>query len=418
MRPLTVRLAGDYTDAYLYLGKLFLLRDASELVVLSWDKIVASLAKRFPVDPLVFQWAMGANDDFYNLNRVLLLGSDSLKRAIVGLLEDLSKADLVLEEAEVEPFVWYCRDLGHDDVVDLHLYMKRVYFSSENGTFASDIRSDRTKRVTDPVLIHDAPARSFATNWRRLCFSAGQDGLFLREEVPPKSEFFDRPSRWRHLEGFTSLRVFSNFADFSSVTLDHQLVYVADKDIRGQVPHKITRRSTDKDSDVQYVQTRIGIEASPLKKLQVIPYTVETAPELLEDPIENYRDVVGCREKLFFFENGTVHSFLRWSKDERYKTTGRVDVPHFDPIDVAVGNFGMVLDERDAVYLVTDDGVEKITDTPSSRVRTFPQSRWYQNVFTSVQDDHVMICSCVSDLLRDQWRKKLGVSANGRSFYE
>jgi hypothetical protein len=368
MPSFKVTIPGEFEDAFLYMGRLF---------VATPDMDIRSVDLRDCLAHDVF-------GEVAPLTEMFFLRNDHLSQQIVkSLLTEPALNRALQREAASESriitpsFAHGINEtlIGHGAVLDFQMYNKRLYVATTEGLFHFDFDLSASKpEVLDSKMRFSDRCLSTSIKNGTAVASCGQNGLlaaldefnWAHREHSHKFKDFSRASQRATWIGYSLV----NYPSVSSVEF-----------LKGQkedLPDEAKGRA-------EYVVTGFEHDDAALGPIKA--------------------DLDGLD---FVFNNGPVffaqqksgrYSFTKHRFSTRYKVFGHNETPARTgrmPQALSahgLGDGSVVVETYDSVNLLSEDGVERIHDGQSVKVRTFPNSRNHMNVVIVIDDDALHLVS-------------------------
>lgn len=360
MRPLKIRLIGEYWDSFLYDDKLLLLTREGTLEIYSWDRILDSLELGESLEAPLRHLA-GRGRAWYGLAVQDLIHHGPIKPELVRSVQDLSKRVLKVSRDELR------RKRRHEVQVDLfpstdlEVYGSVLFLGSTDGVVAAPLTDIEHMDLSRRSLLIDAPALKISASYRHLAIAHGSDGL---SEVPV-GRFLD----YDQADGTSNDRLISSQSCHSCSW--------ASFDIVGSTPGAggyVSAFSKPQQGEVEYYEREfLGTVAS-------------------EQVFGNSGGLLfGSGNLLMLARDGELRT-ERWNPFRRREDFG-VDLDRSlfhgselarrtkesEPLDAAVTVFATVLELDDHLVVYGSDGQIRIIKGEPIAWRVFPRSTRYPN---------------------------------------
>lgn len=360
---------GNFEDAFVYMNSLVLMTTERDLVSTNYERLLFSI---LPDDRRVKELASMflLRNDYLATEGVEILFRDlGLRKSVLSSMGEASDELLtVVDEWDVSSS--YEELLGDSIVLDLQIYAQRLFAATTKGVLQTDLVVDngemefarRTKRT-------DARCLSIGIRYGTVAASCGDDGLLVSYDEFGQLDieenlFSQGPSASSIRTSWLGYNLINYTGAASAEALHADYAYTRD---RGRRSEAIV---TGLNPDDQLIASEAG--------------TWENA------------DFVFNNHSTFFvhFESGSYEIHRRsWSRGKlgAVASTSHGELPR--PLSAHAIRTGMVVETYDSVNLVNEDGVTRLHEGEAITVRSFPHSKWYQNLALIVSEDGLHIVS-------------------------
>jgi hypothetical protein len=377
MPSFKITIPGEFEDAFLYMGRLFV--STPEMDIRSVDLRECLTSDIFgQVTPLTEMFFL-RNDNLSQPIVRSLLTEPALNRAL--------QREAAAESRVLTPsFVQGIREslAGNGAILDFQMYNKRLYIATTEGLFHFDLDlSDSKPEVLDAQKRFSDRCLSTSIKNGTAVASCGENGLLAALD-----EF-----GWAH--GRESTHKFKDYSSTSqrATWVGYSLVNYPSVSslefLRGQKEDLPEEQNKGR---AEYVVTgfeRDNAALNPIKSdLGGLDFVFNNGPSFFAQRISGR------------------YTFTRHRFSTRYKIFGHNETPSrtgrmAEALSAhSFGEGGVVIETFDNVSLLTDDGVERIFEGQSVKVRTFPNSRNHMNVIVVISDDALHLISPVPTPLR------------------
>lgn len=398
---------GIYEDAYVYMGRLFILTEKRTILVYNLDKLVDALeqdseerANSLPIPTLMFS----RNDWLSSSQFRSLLRNSDVSRSLFNAFEmfprpyfEVDKEDFLLEE----------QDLGVSDpvILDALIYSKRLYMGATNGFYQIDMIWDEKGPVTleKPIKRLDARCLNTSARYGTVNASCNEEGLFT---------FVDDFNWWKQEKS-------------------HMPQILADKSFRTSwIGTDIVNYPSYDHLDLfksNSEETKIRLEPEGRVLTQIdsnsqdLSYLFEAAQMSYDISLEKIQFAFNSNNRLFLHnDTGNLHSIRLYRSENNMLQLGK-DRRSKEPISRILSinptKLGPVIETSDQVALVLDKNGQFITLSESGAlmVRTFPRSKRLQNIVAIVDESGLLLVSLFDE---SEFEKKFSPRSGGPKFEE
>ncbi|MGW1450992.1 hypothetical protein ACWCO3_22285 [Micromonospora sp. NPDC002411] len=368
MPSFEITIPGEFEDAFLYMGRLF---------VATPEMDIRSVDLRDCLSDDIFGAVTPLTEMFF-------LRNDHFSQPMVrSLLTEPALNRAVRREATADARILYPRFadglneslFGAGAVLDFQMYNKRLYVSTTNGLFHFDLNLDDSR----PEVLRSEKrfsARCLSTSIKNgtAIASCGDNGLrvaldefdWARRDIGHSFTDVSRASRRATWVGYSLV----NYPSVSSLEF-----------LKGQKEDLPDHKGARAD----YVVT--GFEHD------------DGALEQLKPDLDGLDFVFNNGPSFFGQRKSGQYTFTKHRFSTRYKVFGHNDKPsRTGKLPEALsahglGDGGIVVETFDNVTLLREEGVERIFEGQSVKVRTFPNSRNHMNVVIVISDDALHLIS-------------------------
>lgn len=385
MHTLEIRLEGEFYDSYIYLGKLYLWTLDHRLISVEWDALVESLVEQ-PADSLALECAFQKSSLLYQSSVSHVLRDEELRPVVVEKFNRLRNKPWELSRHEWSKFLTHEEDnpvpFPHADVT---VYLKQLFVCSSHGIWRGDLRTAKSKPLTNRNLdfIWDAPSFDIACWNRIMAVASGGEGAF---------------------------QMSVDADDWLGVTRNPQQITDANTQSVEWLFGSIFCSSSEGGVFLDYTPYRENDEGS--RKLR---HSFE-ADQLFEEDVRG-RYAWGAKEKLCAASTTSVavtkYNQYAAAEEERLDDLGefRFDHPLSSiPIQADSSYFGYVLETETGMVVVASNGENLWIEGEPVNWRLFRTSIDYVNQLHVARDSHLSILSFNDDYLVNQPDKRIGLT--------
>jgi hypothetical protein len=387
VRPITLKVHGDFWDSHIYRGRLYLWDMDSSVHIFNWNGFVDSVAEatRQPLLKIAFAQGDSLYHDFLS---GALTQDEEILHLVRRKLESLADLDLDFDLPDLERFRLAHQDspfgILHDDLV---IFRNTAYALTEHGFFSSRIHTPKRKRyrIQQAEKIWCGRGVNLSASRSGLAIAAASDGLFEYSE-------------WRHDEPIqvsTGHASFTNWL-FASIYASSAIGggYLAGyrwireddgtwrRDSVGILPEHVVFDQVDDGSGLLTWGSQEKLYSAGADSIRAVRFTQKHLWEMdLHSPFQSIGE--------FPIRNGSS--------------------PHGKPVSAGVSFFGSIVEYPEELYIVESDFSVHHIRGAATRWRVFPRSHWYPNHLHVVLEDRLEMLSINGDLFSDQRGKISGI---------
>lgn len=389
MRPVKIKLEGQFWDSQIYSGELMLVGLDGSFHRIDWNEAVDTIAKKFPLFETAVRVSFSDGELFYNPKVIKVFNDPMIKPVIINQLSSLSSADIIERFSSQDAF-WQEESLPFDFLPsDTEVYYSRFYAAGEAGLYSTTKSLMGTKNnKSDLIKHHDSNVIQVkaSENASAIAIAAGNDGLFEfgfnryeKGNLKEPKHIADIPCNicdWAFQSVIGSTLIDSYFVKFREEKINDKKVRVFDKiiqsnDIFGS--NSDYKNFTWGSREKFYRATESGIE------------------------IVNYNGKNNKHSDTFVKKG----KFLLFNKDFQQEELE-------DVISTGVAPFGAIIELSDKILVLRSDGVTDVFKGELVHWRIFPRSEHYSNQLHLIYENHIEIVSFVHDYFVDQDNKIFG----------
>lgn len=376
---------GIYEDAYVYMGKLFILTERRTILVYDLEKLVNSLEQdaekqvsgSLPVPTYMFSrndWL--SSSQFKSLLRNLNIYG-SFVRAFERFPQpyfEVDKKDFLLVEQEL--------DISDPVILDMLIYNERLYMGATNGFYHIDLVLDRKGPVTlgKTEKKFDARCLSASARYGTVNASCNEQGLFT---------FVDDFGWWEQGKSSRMQTLANKSLKTSWIGLD--IVNYSGYD------HLALFKSNSEKTQVKLEpegRVLVGIDSNG----QDLSYLFEAVQARYNIPTEEIQFTFNSNNRLFLHTDaGLLHSIQIHAENDIIQLgKGKMSKEAINRIlSINSTKLGPVIETSDRVALVLDKNGQIFTLSESGAlvVRTFPRSKRFQSMVAIVDENGVWLVS-------------------------
>ena len=393
MSPLKLTIPGQYWDAQIYRGRLYLVDRRGGILTVDWDRLIENLGVDNDLK-LAAVCAFKRSDYLYRVAATGIFHDEQFKTILNERFSRLAETPLVVDEEQVKTAT-----LGQQDNpfpfphTDSTIYGRRLYVSSQSGVFSANC-SGRTKYPvsTSVKKLWDAPVFALGASYGSLALAAGEAGLWEFTLDEGFSELFN-------LEALPEDPP-RNLTEQHCTDCQWAFHSIYGSSLKGPgVLAAYHKRRTE--SDAAYKRR----EFDRLISDEEIFFG-------FEEPAGRYS--WAAQDKICQAANGPIRvaRYQPWKEEKPIERLGSLSLEHHGEalVSAKVALFGTVVElDSSLVVLTSNDDSHAITGEPVSW-RVFPRSRHYENHLHVIYHDRLDILSFNHDYLIDQRIKLSGIS--------
>jgi hypothetical protein len=379
MKAVQLFIPGSFEEAWLYMDHLLLLTDDGEILVAPADEIRSKLEEITPAS-LLSGVALFHSDYIYPTLRYQKVWAGRLREQLhaeVPLLSDVP-LEVSLRELQLSHFEI---PSGAQSPLDVHIYSRRVYLGSVSGLFNVDVEwGEHATPLNDWRQRVDASCSSITAKYGALMASCGSEGLLTSiEDVYWLAPYGIGRRKLRKVrdtsqraEWWQSNLINYGFGEIEILRSDRQKL-----ELKGESVQVVRGFAED------------AIELSD--RIKVARSSVTNENEPTSSVIGN----VGGK-LLMTDESGALKllsvSMRRGITGEVGLTEGAtIDAVGIEPLGFLGMQDGLLIEHYRGVGHLRDAALTEVISEPVGKVRTFPSSIRYRNVFSAILDDGVLI---------------------------
>ncbi|WP_445150952.1 hypothetical protein [Baekduia sp. Peel2402] len=422
--PVVLDVPGDWWDAYLYSGRLYLITIDGDVVVVDWPTLVESLVDRRE-DRLGLELAFVDARFLYGDDWARLVRDPEIGQLLTDKINRLAASDLEVTPDQFERAVVGRYRRGVPEAIsDLEIHRSRIYTASETGLGMVD----RNRLSGGTVRQWDGEAvRLRASGAGMLAVAAGSDGL-RQARLRSWAERLEEPQEvlrgdfaacsWLRTSIYASSHVHAGALAVFSQTKREDAT-------RGRQTIRTFEAALDDealfDEEGRNELDRL-VRASWSPTPEPASLDVDPAPSETADAgdaglrIESRYDapplINGVRHGFSWAGQGLVcRAFHRQLEIVRYD--GRADLLSKRLRNVGIENletdaavtdgdvapFGIVVETDDDLKVITNDGVQSIGVEPV-RWRTYHRATNYPNQLHVIGEDRLRVVSFLNEDMR------------------
>jgi hypothetical protein len=377
MRIVRLFFPGDYEDALVYMGRLLLFTSGRTVETVSLPDLTEGLKNKFIDSHFAITLAVLRNDWLQSPQFLEMINDLRLAAAVEKQFDSLTQSpiEVIQNKKSVQDLNVQSRAL-----FDFLLYYQRLYIAADDGFYHLDGDWDNTAPTLGPsVKRTDASSFGVSARLGTVNVSCGEDGLFSAFD-----DFSWVRSRSEQLEKSADASIRTSWVGFNLVN------YRTARDVEVLLAHRESNpmREGDKRVITSFSSRRAGVS------------------EILSSKEVSKQDDLNSA---YFFDHqgfeqdarGRITSIqLTAPRREGYvpreKSRRVLNTPGDRVLSLSICSVGPVLETKNNVALCTVDGswtillAERVLN-----VRTFKDSKHYQNLVCITTEHGVHIMSCV-----------------------
>jgi len=388
MRPVKIKIEGQFWDSQIYSGELMLIGVNGSFHRINWNDAVENIAKKFALFETAVRVSFSDGELFYNPKVIKFFNDPTIKPIVIKQLESLAETDIIERFSPRDSF-WHEELMPFNFLPsDTEVYYNRFYAAGENGLYSASKSSMSKSNRADIIKHHDANVIQVkaSENASAIAIAAGNDGLF---------EFdFSRYDKG-------NLKNSKHIADIPCNICDWSFQSVIGSTL---VDSYFVKFREEKKND---------------KKIRVFDQIIHSS-DIFGMPNERVNYTWGSREKFYRVSDSGIEVVNYNSKKRKnsaeFERKGKVllfnkdlqleDLDDF--ISTGVAPFGTIIELADKVVVLRSDGGSDVFFGELVHWRIFPRSEHYSNQLHLIYENHIEIISFVHDYFVDQENKIFG----------
>lgn len=379
MKAVRLFIPGSFEEAWLYMDHLLLLTDDGEILVAPADEIRSKLEEITPAS-LLSGVALFHSDYIYPTLRHQKVWAGRLREQLLAEVPLLSDIPLEVSFSELQ-FSRFEIPNGAQTPLDVHIYSRRVYLGSASGLFNVDVEwGEHAAPLNEWRQRVDASCSSITAKYGALMASCGSEGLLTSiEDVYWLAPYGVGRRKLRKVrdtsqraEWWQSNLINYGFGEIEILRSDRQKL-----ELKGESVQVIRGFAED------------AIELSDRLK---------GARPLVADETEPSSSVIGNvgGKLLMTDETGALKllsvSMKKGPTGEVGLTEGAtIDAEGIEPLGFLGMQDGLLIEHYRGVGHLREAAFTEVISEPVGKVRTFPSSIRYKNVFSAILDGGVLI---------------------------
>jgi hypothetical protein len=376
MKSVRLLIEGRFEEAWLYMNHLLLLTDDGDVLVVSADEARDRINQMTPAS-LLAGVALFHSDFLYPSNRNQYIWHNRNRRGLreqVPLLPE-TELEIPLADLRVERFTIPSQA---DTPLDVHIYSRRVYLGSAGGLFSIDVEwGDSPGPTGEWRHRFVATCSSVAAKYGAFVASCGKEGLLSSVEDVYWLSPYDIPPGEVHKIRDESRRASWVQSSLVNYTYDAIEILTAERETIDPRKHiQVLRGFGEAVSDVAQSLSRTSPPSVTRGTIEVVGNAGEHF--LTSDRQRNLRFVSVSAPKLR-------------GNEVVIRSDRSLDVGPLEPLGLFAMKDGYLLEHYKGVGWIKDDRYEDIVSTGAGKVRTFPSSIRYKNVFSAILNEGVLI---------------------------
>jgi hypothetical protein len=377
MKSVQLFIEGKFEEAWLYMNHLLLLTDNGDVLLVSADQMRDRLQSKTSASRLAGV-SLFHSDWIYPSRQYQYIWANRLRKQLRSQVKKLPEAALEVSLRQLDLQHFEIPSSAHTPL-DVHIYSRRVYLGSAGGLFSVDVEwGDKPAPIDDWRHRLDAMCSSVTAKYGAFVASCGKDGLLSSVEnvywLAPY-ELADDEVRKIRDESRRASWIESNLINYS-----YEIV---------EVLHA-HRELIDQKKNVQILR---GFEKGALGISEPLHMAVASGDEGVQDAeiignVGNRFAILDAERNLSFISvapRKIRHDEIVLTREER------VDVGQVHPLDFLGLKDGFLLEHYDGVGWIKGNRYVEVIPTGVGKIRTFPSSIRYRNVFTAITNEGVLL---------------------------
>lgn len=379
-----LRIPGEWSDGWLYKDQLFLWGADGNLIHSSTQRLIARVRRDYGEDvALAVHIALFRNDWKGGIQTAAFKRSPAMNEAMLGI----NRAVSTLAALEVSSDLFDSVDIEYVPgfILSVSIYGNHAFIGTSEGLFESNLNPDYLNRNLELIQRLDMPVHALDTNYGAIAASAFEEGLW-----------FDRID-FGESGSWLSGGPLDNVAEYS------RGVAMASRDLLNftdaPVPDLYLATATHElQSDrARFPSWQIfGYERASTQLSVLSARSFEVSGEVARTG--GLRLLANSKQRLLFEVDGTLRLLqLRTLNGVRLDDAGALDVRFADITRGAsiVSSHaladGFVIETAARVTFVNPNGTIDLSNEPAINVRTFPDSKHFNDTGLLTTDDAVRL---------------------------
>ena len=391
MKSVQLFIEGKFEEAWLYMNHLLLLTDDGDVVVASADQMRDQLESKTSAARLAGV-SLFHSDWIYPTRSYQYVWANRLRAQLKREVKQLPENPLEVSLGDLD-FEHFAIPSRADTPLDVHIYSRRVYLGSAGGLFSVDVEwGDEPAPVSSWNHRFDVACSSVTAKYGAFLASCGKDGLLSSLEsvywLAPYELAEDEVRKVRD-ESLRATWIESNLINYS---YDNVEVLHASRELIDEKKNVQILRGFD--------ERTLGI-SGPLHRAIATEETSVEDSEIIGN-VGNRFAVLDAEKNLSFISAAP----RKMSGGEIVlRHEQRVDVGQVRPLDFLGLKDGFLLEHYSGVGWIKGSRYVEVLDSAVGKIRTFPSSIRYRNVFSAITDDGIMLVGLFdeSQLNPPQW---------------
>lgn len=377
MKSVQLFIEGQFEEAWLYMNHLLLLTDDGDVLLVSADQMRDQLESKTSASRLAGV-SLFHSDWIYPSRRDQYIWANRLRNQLKGQVKKLPEAHLEVSLKQLD-LHQFGIPTGADTPMDVHIYSRRVYLGSTGGLFSVDLEwGDAPAPVDDWRHRLETTCSSVTAKYGAFVASCGRDGLLSSVEnvywLAPY-ELADDEVRKIRDESQRASWIESNLINYSYERVE---VLHANRELIDQKRNLKILRGFDEGA--------LGLSDS-LHRSVAIDDEGTRGAEIIGN-VGNQFAVLDAERNLSFISVAP----RKIRHDEIVLTRGaRVDVGNVHALDFLGLKDGFLLEHYNGVGWIKGNRYVEVIPTGVGKIRTFPSSIRYRNVFTAIMNEGVLL---------------------------
>lgn len=379
-------LPGEFDAAYIYMQKLLLFNADGGFFFVDLEQVVRELEKNLSPELMsIPTYLFAQNDWLASESFKTLLNNQSVRSEFERLL------GLMPDEIFLDPeLIKHVRDFSIGDLLDVTVYNRRLYLGTDNGLYHVDLNWERHEIVAEAGAEkrHDALCTQVNARYSSVTISCGDDGLFTTfNEFGRLGQQYRYSQRDWYQSQEKSLRtswLFDNLVNYASPAEPILLQIIrSDRQVQGNY-------------DESREQIAVGFSGEP----QPLSYLIEG----LSSADGSYRKEFIFLYNIFatFYAQTRERSLLTF-KVRKTKGLGnhlelagsqkQIRESIDQVLEVRRAQRHVIFELYDSVQSLIGNELIELVAGEAISIKSFPNSRRFQNLITVVTEDGVHLIS-------------------------
>jgi hypothetical protein len=174
MRPVEIRIPGEFWDSFIYNGRLYLFTLDGDIRTYNWERLVQSM----PIDPdyrPLFRQFLTRGQEWYSPLLQRILESPEICKTVASLTNKISGRVYEVASQYLVSAVQETYPSPSHPHTDIEGFYNVLYLSSLDGIYAASLAR---KLARGFLRVTDVPALRVACSWGSMAVAAGSEGMY------------------------------------------------------------------------------------------------------------------------------------------------------------------------------------------------------------------------------------------------
>ena len=388
MRPVIVKIEGNYYDSQIYRGRLYLWHFDGRLSVYNWNELIDSI-----IDDEYVQLAINLSLTdgallYHSYAYDRLMTDKDVRHIVKDKLQKIANRTFYIKQSQLENFVIKEYDVPTGELpIETLIYDNTLYYATDKGVFKSSVHKNAPVSATKrPNKFWDCRVVSMNIGYGDMSFSAAYEGLW--ELDVRRGSLCTEP---KQLTAKHSSFANYTYASIFNTSLMDESFMLYDEPIFEKLLAQRQRNLTSISEENIF-----GIKSGSALKW-------------------------GVKDKLYRVDNGNLMGvkFDNYYQHHEYNRDAQRFANLFDKYDTGganrrvigggAGYFGTIIEYEDGLLILQSDGEKLEINEDVTRWRVFTRSINYENQLHVILDDSLCIYAFLHDYELVQREKIMGI---------